>query len=190
MEKKKEVFTQAELKDILGRYHFGDTGFSCMEKVYEAAVSFAEPQVCFHIGDRDAAAAVTLGAGADRLQDLYFEQGLVLEVYMLECIAMEWMRKLYREMISTVQQTSGKWVCSLEFPGESLPLQRIPELLERSGSTAVRCSSVYALRPKYSAVLQMKLEGSRPGRDVSLCAACKNKSCVYRQGISTKKERG
>ena len=133
---------------------------------------------------------LTLGEKIDCLQDTYSDKGDMEGAYMVEVMSGELLRNAYLQFSDWLYNNSCYEAESFLFfgAGESLPMEKIPELLVYQGEKKVRCNEAYCLEPKKSVVFLAKLkkqeEKKESGREKNIsavmCAGCGKKDCVYK----------
>lgn len=124
---------------------------------------------------------ITLGPGIDSLQDVYLEQGLLSEAYMIEVIAAELLLQAYPLWNRWLADRSEMNVRRYHFPGsdESCAMERMPELLRELG-VPVACNEAYCLLPRKSVVFYAELT-SEPGAVCQgICVGCGSLHCPNR----------
>ncbi len=178
---------ESELKNMCGRYHFGDTGLPLLREVYEKYFRNTAVSAYFswggQIGDK-AAVLMTLGEGVDCVQSDLMEEGSLSEAYMAECIAMELLMKAYGRGDDFLRRHTGLWCGQYEFPGTERPMEDVAQIVDFFGQEEISYNSAYMLIPKKSVAYTVPLQAKEPEaeREQSLCAGCNRKDCEKRAG--------
>ena len=133
---------------------------------------------------------ISLGAGLDRLQEQYSEQGSLSKSYMLEALASELLLQGYRAYNRHVREICGWHVARYHFPGseKSLPLDILPHILSRF-SVQVSCNEAFCIIPKKSVVFLAELTQDEKVRCEGICVGCGNISCFNRMEEDAQMER-
>lgn len=124
---------------------------------------------------------ISLGAGLDRLQEQYSEQGSLSKSYMLEALAGELLMESYVAYNRYVAETTDWHVARYHFPGseEAYPLEMLPELL--AGLTKrVTCNAAFCLIPKKSVVFVAELTQEESVQCEGICMGCHKMHCTNR----------
>ena len=124
---------------------------------------------------------ISLGAGLDRLQEQYSEQGSLSKSYMLEALAGELLMESYAAYNRYVAETTDWHVARYHFPGseEAYPLEMLPELL--AGLTKrVTCNAAFCLIPKKSVVFVAELTQDESVQCEGICMGCHKMHCTNR----------
>ncbi len=179
---------RAFLREICVKYHYSETQLPVLAAVSECM----QKQLLRDVRNEKAGwnwgglmpltpVSITLGPGIDSLQEVYLEQGLLTEAYMIEAIAAELLLQAYPLWNLWLAGRSGLRVRRYHFPGsdESCALERIPELLRELGVPVV-CNEAYCLLPRKSVVFYAELT-SEPGAVCEgICEGCGSLHCPNR----------
>lgn len=189
----KVELSKEDIERLLSRYHFKDTDFFKVSALYQTLLPLLRTEAAYVRKERTKEIAeedffivfLTLGSLVDELQDLYSENECVSEAYIIECLAMELLKKAYEEAVKEIQKESGKWVARLEFLGDRYPLGLLPELEKEVGKTKISYNDNFVLSPRKSVVMLLPLADRQTGNVCRICTGCGNINCSYRE---TKKE--
>lgn len=174
---------------ILSRYHFQDKEESLLHSLagqlyqkMDAAVYFApqSPQE-----ETRLAVLVTLGAGVDNLQEEYTTDGHLLEAYMIECIAMEFLKNAYEQAAEIIYDHYGMWMGGFDFLGDRIPLEEMEEMFAILEPEEISYNQAYMLTPKKTAAFYTTLTDSRTAAYCNLCSTCSHLRCIHRKGNLT-----
>lgn len=197
-----KCLTETFVKVVAHRYHYEWKDQKKMRQVAAGIRSALEGQEGFYCIFPDnlkketrkeeyaAGVIVTLGEKVDRLQDAYSSRGDIEGAYMVEVMSGELLRNAYLQVSDWILKNSCYEAVSFHFFGteEELPMELMTELLENQSEKKVTCNGAYCLEPKKSVVFLAKLMKKeenvavRRGKNISaaMCAACKNKDCIYK----------
>lgn len=183
---------EKDLRNMCGRYHFGDAGLPLLKTVYEAGFKECRPSLFFRLNYMDTGTAVliTLGEGVDTIQNRYMEEGKLSEAYAMECLSMEVLNKAYLRTEEILLEVCGLWRTAYRFPGSGLPLAMAAKIADAFGQKEVTYNGAYALIPKKSVAFIMEVQKEKPkaaGENI-LCSGCGNEKCAYRAGMHIRKE--
>ncbi len=202
---KKQTFqialTPKELNEMAGRYHFDGEALPQIEALYRTVLPLLRTEAVYrllqngklaslHMPFTDVCAcAVTLGAGIDRLQELYSEVGAVWENYILECIGNTLLEKAYEKLSALIWQETGLYLNEYRFPGSEMPIETVKEILQELSegkASSIVYNEVYTLQPKKSVVF-LGILGERK-RECSVCNGCGRMECECRKRSVHKKD--
>lgn len=181
--------TKEDIELLLSRYHFKDTDFFKVSALYQTLLPLLRTEAAYVRKEQTKEIAekeffivfLTLGKLVDELQDLYSENECVSEAYMIECLAMELLKKAYEEAVREIQKESGKWVAALEFLGDRYPLELLPELEKEVGQTKITYNENFVLSPRKSVVMFLPVTDSQVEDVCHICTNCGNVNCSYRE---------
>lgn len=181
--------SKEEIKSLIGRYHFEDTGLLGMEYLYKAMEPLVRPKVFYEINpvlpfikyDKCVISIVTLGKYVDLLENIYSLAGNVSEAYKIDCLSLELLDKTYAAINKIVNDETGQWVEGYDFIGDRYPLEKITEILDYSGQKEVTCNAFFALQPKNSVIFAANLSDKRENSNCNVCSRCRNKGCPNRK---------
>lgn len=132
--------------------------------------------------DLYAEVVLTLGSGADALQEEYSRSERYVEAYMTEALSGELLLECYVMFNRWAASRLGLHVARYHFYGgeEGLELTDMPKALTLFPESTVQCNAACCLTPRKSVVFRAQL--SRDGDTVceGICAGCHNKSCPNR----------
>lgn len=197
--------TEDFLDAVMKKFHFGpeeresflETGRRVEEAVLDGA-GFWCSEIVENAGLT--AAALTLGAGVDSLQERYTKEGRLTECYMAEAIADELLLAAYRKFNEWVETGAALHVARYHFFGaqqeltmqlesqllaagleriKSLGLEAIPDALGALGEIDIECNGAYCLTPKKSVVFLAELTAGKV-RCEGVCMGCKRADCPNR----------
>lgn len=123
---------------------------------------------------------VTLSEYIDRLIALESEAGNLLDAYMLDCIALEFLDIAYQQVADKIYKETQLWQGGYQFPGEQIPLELLPLILEKFSDVPVTLHSSGMMSPVKSVVYLAKLVSERQDSNCCICLSCKNQTCIYR----------
>jgi len=178
----KLILTKADLKKMIGRYHFRDTDFLSLERQYKRIENYVFASVTYKVEEdnRTTFCAVTLGDMFDALQDNCTKKGDMSAVYQMECLGMELLNKAYQELETTILEEKGLFIKQYNFPTQEELLLKSNVFLKKLQVKEIRTTKKGVLIPKksvfYRAIVS-KQEGSACG---DICANCTNKMCENR----------
>lgn len=180
--------TEGFLDGVMKKFHFGREErelFLLIGQEVEEAVAGRAGFWCSDCRDARknlAAAALTLGAGVDELQDGYAQKGRLTEMYMAETIAEELLLAAYRDFNRWVEKKTGLHVARYFFFGaqEAYLLSEMPAALELLGQQEVKCNRACCLTPKKSVVFLAELTDEENVRCEGVCMGCARKDCPNR----------
>lgn len=180
--------TECFLDSVMKKFHFGSEERELFHQIGQEVEDAAAGRAGFWCaGYRDtekklAAAALTLGAGVDELQDRFAQKGLLTEMYMAETIAEELLLAAYRDFNRWMEKKSGLHVARYFFFGaqEAYPLSELPSALKLLEQQEVQCNRVCCLTPKKSVVFLAELTDEENVRCEGICMGCGRKDCPNR----------
>ncbi len=175
-------------REVSEKYHYSEAQFSTLKTVSDCM----QKQLLQDAGKELAGwswgglipltpVCITLGPGIDSLQEVYLEQGLLSEAYMIEALSAELLLQAYPLWNRLLADRSGMRVRRYHFPGsdESCTLEKLPELL-RELQVPVTCNEAYCLLPRKSVVFYAELT-SEPGAVCEgICVGCGSLHCPNR----------
>lgn len=184
-------FTKEERRKIQKKYHFEERDSQRFDWMVELLGSVVRAKAWYRICREKeieelpcscyAAVIVTLSEYSDRLIALESEAGNLLDAYMLDCIALEFLQKAYRQTAQQIYQETQLWQGERYFFGEQLPLEYLPSILETFPNIPVQLNSSGMIIPIKSVIYFAELvEEPEEGMD-DICFACKNQECIYRK---------
>lgn len=125
-------------------------------------------------------AVVTLGKGPDELQEVYLKDEQVLSAYMIECLSMAVLEKVYEQFSAELYQKIGLWINSYEFLGEKYPLEKIKNIFGYLDQSEVNYNEALMLIPQKSVVFIGALCKESSG-NFHLCEKCQRTDCSNRE---------
>lgn len=128
-----------------------------------------------------AEAAITLGAGLDKLQEAYTERGRLSECYMAEALSSELLLQAYTAYNAYVAETTDYHVARYHFLGSEAdyPISVLPELLKRLDAP-IACNEAYCMLPKKSVAFVAELTDDERVRCRGICTGCGSRHCPNR----------
>ena len=126
---------------------------------------------------------VTLSEYSDRLIALENEAGNLLDAYMLDCIALEFLHAAYRQTASQIYQETQLWQGRSLFFGEQLPLEYLSSILETFPNISVRLNPSGMIVPIKSVVYLAELVKEKRESISDICFGCQNQECMYRKEL-------
>lgn len=192
----KVELTEAEVNRMRERYHFEKKDESRLYRMYEMLLSFIRAEAWYKVcgsGEIDgiayekyAVVLVTLSEFTDRLIELEGEAGNISDAYMLDCIALELLAVAYQQVADKIYEETHLWQAGYEFPGDSLPLELIPVILDKLSGVPVHLNQAGMMIPAKSVVYLTKLVEERQKSSCHICENCRNLTCPNRQEKSKK----
>lgn len=183
-----ELAVSGELVDAAEKqYHFLPEDRDLLAQVGRDVEGAARQGARFWIrmdaGRGQAAAALTLGAGVDALQEEYGRTDRLLECYMAEVLADELMRSACGRMNEWIWEHAGLRVARYRFFGEDPALlpEDMPAELARLGAEGIRCNRGFCLIPKKSLAMRLELSADPQTACASVCSGCSRKDCPNRR---------
>lgn len=187
------VFTENALMKEMGRFRFREADLPSIWEVHkqmQKAVkieAFYTPYEAENADVNQMAAFVTLGAGVDRLQELYDREKKVFEQYALECISMVYLSHAYQKIFAAVQAEEKLAVGTFSFWEEHHTLEELQTLLAKYPQTGMTCTKEAVMHPQKSVVLVLGLQkekgkGCAPmeGMQKEMCSRCTHKCGEYK----------
>lgn len=198
----KIAVTPALIRRVMEKYHYGQADREALEEVagrLGAAVSGAsgfwmsfKPETgreTWQVPDADMRAEVvlTLGAGADALQEEYSIQERYAEAYMVEVLSGELLLEGYVMFNRWVAANTGLHVARYHFYGaeEALALTDMPGVLTLFPKITVACNDACCLTPSKSVIFQAQLSRDEGTVCEGICVGCGNKNCPNRMEQNT-----
>jgi len=183
--------TETEINRIREQYHFEKKDESRLFQIYEMFLSFVRTRAWYQICEsgeingiiykKYAVVLVTLSEYVDRLIELESEAGNISGAYMLDCIASELLAVAYQQIADKIYEETHLWQASYEFPGDSLPMELLPIILDRFSDTPVHLNQAGMMIPAKSVVYLTKLVQERQNSICNICENCRNLTCLNRK---------
>lgn len=192
----KVELTDKEIRDMMVRYHFRETDFFVLQRIYESILPLVkvtayvdlvrtkEERLKYPWIDKELYAVVvmTLSDRIDRMQELYLEVEEVLTAYQMDCVALEIMRKGYCMLDLKIRESKALYPVRYDFLGEKYPLSLGMELLKQIDGCPVRMNESGQLFPLKSAIYVLQLSDKPRHGDLNICEYCKEKdTCLFRK---------
>lgn len=173
--------TIEELKEAAEAFHFQSQDLPLLREVYEAMCPVQARAWLLLRGSR-MEGALTLGHGVDRLQEHFTDEGRTMESYMVECLAMECMKRAYCALAVWLQEKTGFWMGKMQFPESEDTVQDIAGMLAGLDQNEITCNQASMMTPLKSVVFTAELFTKRPeGNLCDVCAGCHNPACHMRR---------
>lgn len=174
-----------DLRDICGRYHFGDIGFPLLMEIYKKYFKNNMVSAYFAWSKKEtdrASVLMTLGKKVDDIQNRFMEEGRLSEAYMMECIATEQLAKAYAKGDDFLHEKTGLWCGKYEFPGTERPMEDIAEIVDAFDQEEIFYNAAYVLMPKKSVAYTVLMQEEEPDmrREQALCTGCGREGCERR----------
>ena len=124
---------------------------------------------------------MSLGNGADCLQERYSKRGLLSQSYMIEVLASELLLQGYAAYNHYIRKNTDWHVAGYHFPGseEDFPLEMLPDLLKEL-TPLITCNSAFCMLPKKSVAFIAELTQDEKVQCRGICVGCNNLSCSNR----------
>lgn len=187
---------EAFLQKVSGKYHYSESQLPMLA----AVAASMQKQMLRDVAQERAGwnwgglsemtpVCITLGSGIDSLQEVYLEQGLLSEAYMVELIAAELLQQAYPLWNDWLAAQSDMRVRRYYFPGsdDCCALERLPELL-RGLDVPVTCTEGYCMLPRKSVVFYAELTTEPGAVCQGICAGCGSPDCPNRVEQSSREE--
>lgn len=128
-----------------------------------------------------AKAVISLGKGVDELQEIFAQQELLAEMYMVEALSSELLLEAYVAFNLAIAEETRYHVARYHFLGseEAYPIEGLPTLLEELG-LPVRCNEACCLIPKKSVAFVAELTEDETVQCRGICTGCDSKNCPNR----------
>lgn len=175
---------EKDMKNMCGRYHFGDTGLRPLIKAYAEFLPDRKASVYYEwLEEKRAAVLITLGKEPDLIQERLMEKGRLSEAYMVECLAAELLAVAYQQADCLLHEESGLWCFTCEFPGVQQPIEALEALFRTVPQEEICYNEAYALSPLKSVAYVALLSDEKPAgsRMDKMCAGCGRKECAGRR---------
>lgn len=178
-----------DLENIMQRYHFCQEDFSALQSLSRMLTPLLQAEAYYIWKGKGeiisynnyAVVFLTLGDGADALQEVYLTRNCLSEAYMIECIALEMLTKAYEEFVKMIQKETGKWAIKIDFLGETYPLELLPELYGQFGKMNITYNEKLVLSPGKSVVFLLPLSEKKSENPCNICKNCGSKECLFRK---------
>lgn len=193
------------LKGVCKKYHYQDEDYECLCSVAEAMLPLVRGGLCMkhrlfaHIESGEtsddavmserypaaglccAEVAVTLGAGLDKLQAAYTENGCLSESYMVEALASELLLQAYTAYNIYVAEQTDYHVARYHFLGSEAeyPINMLPDLLKRLDAQII-CNEAFCMLPKKSVAFVAELTDDETVHCRGICIGCNSRRCPNR----------
>ena len=110
------------------------------------------------------------------------DKELIMESYMIDCLASELLVKAYKQFVKYIEANSGKFVLKLDFLGDKYPVVMDYKLYEQDKSENISYKSCYQLSPSKTVTILQPLSEQKPENNVcNTCYLCKNMNCTIRE---------
>ena len=178
-----------ELREMIGAYHFRGEDFFSLQSISHMLSPLLQIKAYYIWKEKGetvsyekyAVVFLTLGDGADALQELYLSRNCLSEAYMIECIAMELLTKAYGEFVREIQEETGKWVMKLDFLGDTYPLELLGEFYKEFGQIDITYNESFVLSPKKSVAFLLPVTEKKLGNPCNTCDSCSSLECLFRK---------
>lgn len=185
------------LKNVCKKYHYQDENYESLCSVAEDMLPLVRGGLCMkhrlfvHVEEEStdrgraaqcyAEAAITLGAGVDRLQTAYAQKGCLSECYMAEALSSELLLQAYTAYNRYVAEETDYHVARYHFLGseEEYPISMLPGLLDRL-DTQIVCNEAYCMLPKKSVAFVAELTDDETVHCRGICIGCGSRHCPNR----------
>lgn len=186
-----------DLKNMIRKYHFRKEDFTSLQSLNRMLVPLLQAKAYYiwkEKGDRIsyekyAVVFLTLGDGADALQEIYLCRNCLSEAYMIECIALELLTKAYEEFVKMLQKETGTWAVKIDFLGDTYPLNILPDLYKEFGKMDISYNEKFVLSPGKSVVFLLPVSEKKTENPCNICKNCENQDCLFRQKNSKEEKR-
>ena len=170
-----KLFPQDALPEFLDRFHYDPADTGHILGLREAMLPLVAPEVCFHIKEREIFLGITLGDGADGLQELYLAHQQVGDAYIIECIRCYLLDRIYSLLPELIYREAGRWIGTLRFPEDADSLSFLRDVLLPAGSS-IRVSPCGSLIPGPSVLCRAVLSEEKCRDMGGVCAHCSRKA--------------
>ena len=177
---------------FLDRFHFNKDDIDNIKALYRAIIPLvtAEADYCLDNGNLDRAidindfvtCFITLGSEIDSIQAVYMEQELIMEAYIIDCLASELLSKAYGSFIDFLEKITGKFVSKIDFLGDEYPIELIEKIYQKIRPENIKYNQSFQLIPSKTVTMLLSLSDSKLNSDVcNMCSSCKNRECSMRK---------
>ncbi|WP_022756094.1 hypothetical protein [Butyrivibrio fibrisolvens] len=168
------------LSDLIRRYHFNDNDKKDIVRLYK--LLYPRVHAIFHyvIEKGSIYVIASLGRGIDSLQDSFLKKGDIQKAYIIDCLGIQLLEKVYEGIDDRIHELTGMYVGDYTFVGdERLPLQTMPDIMRKLGQKKIRYNNAYVLTPKKSVLFKAGLSKDKVHKS-DMCSMCGNKDCANR----------
>lgn len=183
--------TKEEQERIQERYHFEEKDKKQFFQMVELFERFVRAKAWYQVkqmGEIEGISypkyvlvLVTLSEYIDRLIALESEAGNLLDAYMLDCIALEFLNIAYQQVADLIYHETGFWQGTYQFLGDQLPFELLPSILEQFSNVPVQLNSCGMMLPSKSVIYLAELVEQRQKSNCNICTTCQNQICMYRE---------
>ncbi|MEE1027134.1 MAG: hypothetical protein UH211_00440 [Agathobacter sp.] len=175
---------------FLDRYHFSKGDIDDVKSLYKAINPLIAAEAFYSMDNSNidvaiddfATCFITLGFGIDSIQDVYIEQELVMESYIIDCLASELLSKAYTAFIDLFEKKTGKFVSKIDFLGDKYPIELVEKIYQNIKPEKIKYNKSFQLIPSKTVSMLLSLSNSKSNFDVcNTCATCKNRDCSMRK---------
>lgn len=189
-ERKLSVSLGAEdLRNMIKTYHFSVEDLSSLQSLNHMLAPLLRVKAYYIWKEKGkiisyekyAVVFLTLGDGADALQEFYLGRKCLTEAYIVECLSLELLKKAYGELVREIQAETGKWAVKIDFLGDTYPLGLLPDLSKEFGQMDITYNDKFVLSPGKSVVFLLPVSEKKIGNPCNLCENCSNKECFFQK---------
>lgn len=182
-----------DFESIIRKYHFRTIDFDDLKALYRAIFPLIDSYAYYNYNFADqeidyaeyVSCFITLGNSVDKIQTVYMDKELIMESYMIDCLASELLVKAYKQFVKYIEENSGKFVLKLDFLGDKYPVEMVSKLYEQDKPENISYNSCYQLSPSKTVTILLPLSEHKPENNVcNTCYLCKNMNCTIRENPS------
>lgn len=182
-----ECASERFLREVGRKYHYLPEDKTRMKQVAEHLresahrEAFWQHRIFNGNGEVLSGVVMTLGKGADELQEEYIKNGSLSEGYMVQALSGEILQNAYMSYNDWVAENTSYHVARYYFPGSTAdyPIELLPGLLKEL-SVPVVCNEGYCMTPKESVAFYAHLTEDKNVRCLGVCTGCGRKDCPNR----------
>ncbi len=180
-----------EIEELAAKYHFNNVDTEDIQSVYQEMKAVVKPIIYYEIAGVDKKLSfveyekymvviASLGRSIDQLQETYMESEKILRAYIIECISLVMLQKLYQSLAIVINNKERLWVKTYDFLGDKYSINMTEDIFSLLRPEDIVYNDALMLNPKKSVVYIAELTDNRDNSNCNICSNCKNWNCPNR----------